>query len=261
MRSRTALAVSFSAAIIIVIGAATTELRADTLETLIAGTVTANAERAKAQKNIDKLDDHTQDLLNEYRGAIDQLGSLQAYNNQVSTLVSAQNAEMESLQTQIGDATRIAREITPLMLKMVDVLAKFVALDVPFLPQERNKRVGRLREMMGRADVSDAEKYRRILEAYQIENEYGRTIETYRADLTVGDGSNRAVNFLRIGRTALIYQTLDEREARVWSQKDRGWHELPPTYRTAIKKGLRIARKQAAPDMIRIPVAAPEVAQ
>ncbi len=238
-----------------------TEIHADTLETLIAETMKANTQRAKAQENIDNLDDQTLTLLNQYRGSLEQLESLDTYNAQIATLVTAQNTELESLETQIGDAARIAREITPLMLRMVQALESFVELDVPFLQKERQKRLDRLREMMGRADVSDAEKYRRILEAYQIENEYGRTIETYRADIKGENDKPRAVNFLRIGRTALIYQTLDEKSASAWSQKKRAWVALPATYTMAIKKGLRIARKQAAPDMIRIPVPAPEAAQ
>ncbi len=112
-----------------------------------------------------------------------------------------------------------------------------------------------LRELMGRADVTNAEKYRRILEAYQIENDYGRTIEAYRG--TLADG--RTVDFLRVGRIALIYQTLDADEAAVWDQAARQWVALDSSYRTAIKQGLRIARKQAAPDMIRLPLPAAQV--
>jgi hypothetical protein len=112
---------------------------------------------------------------------------------------------------------------------------------------------------MERADVTNAEKYRRILEAYQIENDYGRTIESYKGELETG-GETRTVNYLRIGRVALIYQTLDEKEAGAWIKEKGEWLELPNTYRTALRKGFRIARKQAAPDLLRVPIAAPRSA-
>jgi hypothetical protein len=110
---------------------------------------------------------------------------------------------------------------------------------------------------MDRADVEDSEKYRRIMEAYQIENEYGRTIEVYQDTLSI-DGEERTLDFLRVGRVALLYQTLDGEEVGAWDQQAREWVELPSEYSDSVRKGIRIARKQLAPDMIRVPVAAPE---
>jgi hypothetical protein len=110
---------------------------------------------------------------------------------------------------------------------------------------------------MHRADVTESEKYRNIMEAYQIENEYGRTIEAYRSTLAQDD-KEVTVDFLRVGRIALIYQTLDESEAGVWNQQTRSWEPLDRSFRSAIRDGLRIARKQSAPDLIRLPLLAPK---
>ena len=108
---------------------------------------------------------------------------------------------------------------------------------------------------MSRADVSNAEKYRAIMEAYQIENEYGRSIEAYRSTIE-SDGETKTVDFLRFGRIALVYQTLDGSESRVWDQQQRAWVPLDDSYRTSIRDGLRIARRQSAPDLIRLPLPA-----
>ena len=108
---------------------------------------------------------------------------------------------------------------------------------------------------MGRADVTNAEKYRRIMEAYQIENEYGRTIEAYRGGLE-RDDREITVYFLRFGRIALLYQTLDESEAGVWNAETGSWVPLDSSYRSTIRQGIRIARKQAAPDLIQLPLPA-----
>jgi hypothetical protein len=112
-----------------------------------------------------------------------------------------------------------------------------------------------LQEMMARSDVTNSEKYRRLMEAYQIENEYGRTIEAYRATID-NTGAERTVDFLRIGRIALVYLTLDGQEAGVWNQEERGWVVLDNSYINGIKQGLRVARKQAAPELIRVPLLA-----
>ena len=143
------------------------------------------------------------------------------------------------------------------MLKMIAGLEKFVSLDVPFLQEERTDRVQALKVMMDRADVSNSEKYRRVLEAYQVENEYGRTIEAYSATVDIG-GEKKTVDFLRIGRVALVYQTLDSKTQQIWNQSLRKWEELPSEYASSIKQGLKIAKKQSAPNLLTLPVQAPE---
>lgn len=228
------------------------------LDEAIEATARAITAAAKSQKRVDETSDQTAELITEYRATLEQIESLKAYNGQVERLVAAQSSEIESLREQIDNATTIAREITPLMLRMLDSLEQFVELDVPFLLKERRERIATLKEIMGRADVTDAEKYRRIIEAYQVENEYGRTVEAYTGPLS-GDKDKRTVNFLRVGRIVLAYETLDGREVGTWDQKSKQFVALPSEYRSAIRKGIRIARKQAAPDLMRLPVQAPEV--
>jgi hypothetical protein len=147
----------------------------------------------------------------------------------------------------------IERQITPLMLRMVTGLEQFVALDVPFLLEERKDRVAKLRAMMERADVTSSEKFRRVLEAYQVEVEYGRTIEAYPALLTVA-GQEREVDFLRIGRLELMYVTKDGKMAGIWEKETKQFKDLPDTNISQINKALRIARKQLAPDMLTLPI-------
>jgi len=220
----------------------------------------SNVQSARSQDRIDELDDETEGLLQDYRAELRQIGSLREYNAQLEDLIAAQEEELASLQEQIESVVLVGREVTPLMLDMLDSLAEFVSLDVPFLADERQQRIERLRTMMDRADVADSEKFRRLLEAFQIENEYGRTIEAYQGELEL-DGENRVVDFLRIGRVALLYQSRDGERLGAWNPRAEGggaWEELPGSYRGALREGLRIARKQKAPDLIPVPVPAPK---
>lgn len=251
-RGRNALAM---AAIVTVVWVASAP--ASELEEAIRVRMEGNKSSAKSQEAIDQLSEQTDALVREYRSVLDQTDAVRVYNTQLEKLLAAQEREADSLQKQIDNAGLISRELTPLMLKMIDALDSFVKLDLPFLLDERGKRVVSLRELMERADVTDSEKYRRILEAYQVENDYGRTIEAYQGTLEVG-GVSRTVDFLRVGRIALIYQTLDGTEAGVWNTAKQEWQPLGGDYRGSIRQGLRIARKQAAPDLIRLPIQAAE---
>ncbi|HIF91794.1 MAG: DUF3450 domain-containing protein [Myxococcales bacterium] len=220
----------------------------------------ANGESAESQKRIDGLSERTADLTEEYRTVTAQIDALRVYVGQLETIVATQKQEIETVRDEIENVTVVGRQITPLMLRMIESLEQFVALDVPFLPIERSERLTELRDIMARADVSDSEKYRRLLEAYQIENEYGRTIEAYRGELEIDD-SARVVDYLRIGRIALYYQTLDGQSIGVWDSDREGWETLDGGHRSAIRQGIRVARKETAPDLLRLPIQAATAAE
>lgn len=209
----------------------------------------------ESQEKIDNLADETTDMLAEYRDILRQTQSLKAYNDQLDQLVNSQREELESIGLQLQNIETTQRDIVPLMTKMIEVLEQFVALDIPFLQQERNDRIVALKTMMGRADVSLSEKYRRIMEAYQVETEYGRTIEAYQADLD-SEGDSRTVDFLRIGRVGLYYLTLDGRKAGVWDAETGQWQTLPDSYLQPVSDGLKVARKQLPPDLMVLPLKA-----
>ncbi len=213
----------------------------------------ANVEGTASQERIDALSSETDVLFARYSSALRQIDSTRVYNRQMRELIASQTAELASLAEQNDRVEVVGRSVTPMMLRMIDALAAFIALDLPFLREEREDRVAELRELMIRADLSNAEKYRAIMEAYQTENEYGRTIEAYRSSLE-RDGKEVTVDFLRFGRIALVYQALDESEAGVWSKEKRAWVPLDRSYRSSIRDGLRIARRQAAPDLVRLPL-------
>ncbi|MGI9591960.1 MAG: DUF3450 domain-containing protein [Myxococcota bacterium] len=215
----------------------------------------ANVEGQASQKKVDEISSETEQIFSRFSNALRQADSTRVYNSQMRQLITSQEAELASLADQIDRVEVVGRSVTPLMLRMIEGLEAFVKLDVPFLMDERLARIAELRQLMTRADVSKSEQFRQILEAYQIEIEYGRLIEAYRSTLD-RDGKKITVDFLRFGRIALIYQTLDGSEAGVWDQANRQWEPLDSSYRSAIREGLRIARKQAAPDLIRLPLPA-----
>lgn len=229
------------------------EVTAQSLDNISGTSQGAVKDGIESQARIDKLDDETAALVREYRAALVQLQSLREYNAQLETLIKSQKIEMVSIRKQIEDVTNVDRSIVPLMFRMIDALEQFVKLDVPFMIDARKMRIDNLRELMARSDASPAEKYRKILEAYEIENEYGRTIEAYEGQMDI-DGEERTVAFLRIGRVALIYQSLDGDLSGAWSQAERAFQDLDGDFDTEIRNALRIAKQQAAPDLMIIPL-------
>ena len=213
-----------------------------------------------SQNRIDQINNEIQKRLADYRGVIKEIDGLKVYNQQMEKQISNQGLEMRDLSESIDNVTVIERQITPLMLRMIDALKQFVELDVPFLLEERQDRVTNLEELMDVSDVAVSEKFRSVIEAYQTENEYGRTIETYKGELTI-EGEVREVEFLKIGRVGLYYQTMDGEHSGIYEQASGDFVALSDKYRSQILQGLRIAKKQAAPDLLRLPVPAAEAGQ
>lgn len=209
------------------------------------------------QTRVDSVADQTEKIVNDYRAVTKVVDGLKVYNRLLQTQLNNQETEMQNLSDSIANIALIERQIVPLMLRMLDALEGFISLDTPFLMKERTGRIVRLREMMERSDVTAAEKLRRVIEGYQIENDYGRTIEAYKGSTDVG-GTELEVDFLRIGRVALLYQTVGGATTGAWDQATHAFIELPPaTYKAQVAQGLKIARKQVAPDLLIVPVAAP----
>ena len=209
-----------------------------------------------SQAVVSDLSDETQDLLGQYRLVLQQIDRLIAYNDYVERLIVDQEAQIKDIREQLDQFALIERGIVPLMLDSIDTLDKFIDLDVPFLLEERKARVARLRTIMNLSDVTVSEKYRQIMDAYQIETTYGRDIEAYTGLLEI-DGVSRQVDFLRIGRTSLTYQTPDQEETGFWNKQDRRWEKLPNKYQNYVTQGLRVARKQVTPNLLELPIEAP----
>lgn len=233
--------------------ATTASVQANTLDSVVEKSTTINESALKTQGKIDSISDSMQSKLQQFKTLNKEIDGLVIYNSQLDKQIKNQLAEMQDINASMDKVSVIERQITPLMLRMITGLEQFVALDVPFLIEERQARVAKLRTMMERADVTSSEKFRRVLEAYQVEVEYGRTIEAYPALLNVA-GQEREVDFLRIGRLELIYITKDGAMAGIWEKSSKQFKALPDTNISQINTALRIARKQLAPDMLTLPI-------
>jgi hypothetical protein len=228
----------------------------------VQGVISAEERRIEqaqeAQDQIDAIVTTTRARFDEYQALLKEIENLEVYNGLFERQIEGQEQQLADLRTSIDEVTVIERQILPSMTRMITGLENFIALDVPFLLERRQARVAALKELVTRADVTTAEQFRNVLEAWQIEAiDYGSTVEAYTGVLEI-DGMNREVDFLRIGRVAFLYLTPDARLAGAWDQRTRQWVPLRGDYIDAVREGLRIARGTDIPALFMIPVAPPE---
>lgn len=213
---------------------------------------------ASEQRRVEQIADQTVDLLNDFNTVAKVVDGLVTYNTLLQRQINNQEEEMAALNESIKNVALIERQIVPLMTRMLDGIEVFIQLDTPFLLKERTERLERLRGMMERSDVSSAEKFRRVIEAYQIENDYGRTIEAYKDTVDI-DGVTQEADFLRIGRVSLAYQTIGGGTTGAWDKEAGAFVKLDDAeFKNQVAHGLKVARKQVAPDLLVVPVAAPK---
>jgi hypothetical protein len=221
-----------------------------------------NAERNRtklAQESQDRIDQvvgDTRKKEEQYKRLLKEIEGLNIYNTLLERQIEGQRIRIDEMKESIEQVDVISRQILPVMTEMITGLKKFVAADIPFYQEEREERIANLESLLIEPDVNVAEKFRKVTEAYQIENDYGRTIDAYPGTTQI-DNETRQVNFLRIGRVAFMYQTENGERSAVWDQKSRSWVDADE-FKNDIRQGLKIAQKQVAPDLLFLPVSAPE---
>ena len=248
--------------VILSITLGTSFLQAAEVEDLLKAGAVKVETGAAAQLKIDRIADQTDGLLQEFKQVNKQIESLRVYNAQLERQVASQKQMMSELETSIANATVIERGVTPLMLNMIDGLEDFINLDLPFKQEQRLSAVNDLSVNVDSARFSAAEKFRQILEVYDIESEYSQSIETYRDMIDVNaNGSEVEVDLLRVGRIVLAYQTKDKAQTGAWNKESGSWETLGAEYRRPIDEAIQIAQKIKAQDVIEMPITTPEIAK
>lgn len=209
----------------------------------------------RAQQQVDQVHSETRSLVDRYQSLLKVVDDLTVYNQLLARQIANQETEIASLEGSIANAAVIERQILPLLSRMLDSLDRYIAADVPFLREEREQRVASLRRLIENPGLTNAEKTRRVFEAFQIENDFGNTLEAYRGQLDLEERTFD-VDFLRVGKVSLTYRTVGGDDYGYWDNRDRRWREITAShYKRNIDKGIRMARQEMAPELLTLPIA------
>jgi hypothetical protein len=212
---------------------------------------------AESQMRINQLSDEADELIGKFREEAKAVDGLEVYNASYRSTIAQQESTIAGYDVAIGEAAELQRQVAPLMIRMMDALEQFVALDLPFQLELRNERLATVRGAFDRADVNVAEKFRAVLTAYQAESNYGRSLDAY-TDVLAIDGVDRDVDILKVGRIALLYQTSDQSSTGVWNKSTGQWDVLGSEYIKPVREGIRMARGETQIVILDLPISAPE---
>jgi len=212
----------------------------------------ATRKAEQVQDQINQLDDQRSDMVREYRTLLQRRDAAELFAKQQELVVQSQRDEIASLTEQLGSIDDITAQTVPMLLGMVEDLKLFVAADLPFKKEERAARLEALDGVMKAPNVTPAEQYRLIMEAYSAEMEYGRTIDTWQEEITI-DGAPTTVDMFLYGRVALVYLTPGGKAAR-YDRATGEWVPLPGSYVADIRRAVRVAQGKAQQVVLFAPV-------
>ncbi len=225
-------------------------------EALIEAELSRLEQARSAQAQINQIAEETRRRFDEYQILVKEIEGLRVFNELMQARVDNQNRQLDDLRASIDTVTVIERQVVPLMTRMIDGLENFIELDVPFRQEERRERVAFLRNLLQQADVSTAEQFRFVIQAWQIETDYGLFADTYTGEIEV-DGTTREVDFLTIGRIGFYYVTPDNALAAAWDQRTGEWRRLTRADAEQIRNGLDVL-DTGSPQLLMLPIAPPQ---
>jgi len=214
---------------------------------------TSNTNAKQSQQRIDSIASETDKLFGDYKQLLKVNAGLEAYIALQRKVIADQERRIAILEDSIGRIDEIKRQISPLMEGMVNDLESFINLDVPFQLEERRERVSLLRDTLENSRFSDPEKFRVILQAYDAEVSYGRSLNTYEGK----NDDGQAVNYVRLGRIGFYYQDLQGASSSVWNNSTKSWEPVDESLNEAIRNLIRMAKKTKQYDITLLPVLAP----
>ena len=222
------------------------------LESALRAATSSTTSSAASQQRVERLDDEADTMIREYRAVLQQTDNIKLFVAQQDIFLQSQESEIESLRRQLGTVEQIKQGMSPMMLRMAAAIEDSINEDLPFNLDERRARVERVQAVLADPSVSPAEQYRQVLNAFKIEVSYGQGIDSYEGAHPTRPGN--VVNFLRFGRTALVYMTKDESEIARYNTASKGWETLSGADALQMRQAIRIAKGEAAPGIVYAPI-------
>jgi len=219
----------------------------------IAEAETMHQEGKRSQQKINNTLDQSEKLLEEHKKLSLALEQLNINFSHSQKIRQQQEINKESLTNQLLQVSKTENNIIPLLLSMIDWLEQNIQKDLPFHLIERNVRLTTLKQTLLSPEIELAEQYRQVLDTYQIESEFGYTIETYQESIKV-NGQSIRVDLLRVGRVGLYFQRLDGLAGGFWNKSQQRWNEIDPENLNDIQLGILIAKKQRPHSLLTLPV-------
>ena len=232
---------------------AAAEAKHKTLQRAVEASIQAGQQ---LQNEVDAWSAKREEMLAEIQNLKIRHKWLQHQLSKYQTYLAKQQLAIKELEKSKQKSEIIRMTLEPYLDEIVLRLEAFVNKDLQFLPDERQKRLVFLKDSLNDYQLGLGEKFRRVMEALQVEAGYGDSIEKRESSLEL-NGTDTQVVLFRLGRTALFYQSLDGKRAGRVGQATGKWKELPADFSKAISQAIEMAERKRAMELVDLPIGRP----
>lgn len=230
--------------------------------------------------------DATVSASDQYSAILQEIADRRTTLAQREFYVQQQEAEIASLTSRIESASEAdaSEELLPIVREMVAEIEKVMVADLPFRVERRFALLDDLRADLQSDDVLVSDAYRRAMDLYGQEVNYGLQVgsytgqnpkperqgQRYRACLEdiksavcdLNKEQNEALkngaeiedleaqlydgNYIHFGRLALLYLERDSSEGYRYNQASGEWDQLSNSELLSLRQNVRIARGESA---------------
>ncbi len=209
--------------------------------------------RRETQQRREAWEEERQALEGRYRTARSDLAYLDQRLEVLQERLAALEDRNRELARRIEESARLEASLQDTMTAALERLGQRVRADLPFLPDERARRLEDLSRELTSPTGTGAEKLRRLFEGLHIEAQYGHTLEVYQQRITV-DGQPLHTDVLRLGRLALFWLTPDGDRAGWYDPGEGAWQPLPTRYRRAVREAYEMAARMRPAGVVELPI-------
>ena len=226
---------------------------ADEIGEALDASLAAQRAARESQQRVDKLDAETRALRDKRRAAEWRAQQLADYAGKLEQEALEREQRRAELQAELARTLSTGADLLPLSQRMLEELEAHLARDLPFLQDLRRERLASAKALLADPQRGAAEKFRRVLEAWRSEVEYGYALGAEDAAIDCAGAIGTSIR-VHVGRVGYYCLSADRRQAARWDIASKAWISLDDDSVEQVTRAVAMAREQAPAALLVLPV-------
>ena len=212
---------------------------------------------SKAQEKADEWNWEKQPIMDDIRDLKYRITWKQYRQKKYKIYIAGVKESIKDLEYKKEEINKLREHLDPYLEEVVDRMETFVKNDLPFLPEERQRRIDNLRSALNNYNMQLSEKLNRIFAiGLQAETQYGKMIEPQEDQRLDLNGIETQVTLLRLGRIAWYFMSIDGKQIGMYNRETGKWEIIHEDLYKDFKRAFDMALAKRAAEIVELPLGA-----